>query len=84
MVVTSFLPNQAACDGLSRSFYGLFDGHNGARAAETAASRLHTLLAAGELPPPPLCLALTAEPTCSLTHARVRSMSSTALRCSAN
>ena len=48
VVVTSFLPHQAACDGLSRSFYGLFDGHNGARAAETAASRLHTLLAAGE------------------------------------
>lgn len=47
-------------DGVQRSLAAIYDGHNGTRAADTAASRLHMLLAAdpalrtstGELGPP--------------------------------
>eukprot|EP00242_Pyramimonas_sp_CCMP2087_P016246 CAMPEP_0198225132 /NCGR_PEP_ID=MMETSP1445-20131203/99786_1 /TAXON_ID=36898 /ORGANISM="Pyramimonas sp., Strain CCMP2087" /LENGTH=233 /DNA_ID=CAMNT_0043904539 /DNA_START=673 /DNA_END=1371 /DNA_ORIENTATION=- len=44
-IVTSYLPEATAADGVPRSYFGLFDGHNGARAAEMAAYRLHTILA---------------------------------------
>jgi len=43
-IVTSFLPEATAADGVPRSYFGLFDGHNGARAAEMAAHRLHKIL----------------------------------------
>ncbi|KAL6761608.1 phosphatase 2C-like domain-containing protein, partial [Haematococcus lacustris] len=33
-------------DGVERSYSAVFDGHNGSRAAEEAAGRLHTLIAA--------------------------------------
>ncbi len=33
-------------DGVQRSLAAIYDGHNGTRAADTAASRLHMLLAA--------------------------------------
>ena len=33
-------------DGVQRSLAAIYDGHNGTRAADTAATRLHTLLAA--------------------------------------
>eukprot|EP00899_Mesostigma_viride_P015641 jgi/Mesvir1/24078/Mv10800-RA.1 len=58
-IVTNFAPTHAKAKseghtamGVQRSFFGLYDGHNGPKAADYAASRLHILLAADmDLPP---------------------------------
>lgn len=41
-VIASYSPS---ADGISRSFAAVYDGHNGARAAEHCSSRLHVVLA---------------------------------------
>lgn len=49
VIIASFCPQSSAGqplhDGVHRSYAAIFDGHNGERAAEVAASRLHTRLA---------------------------------------
>ncbi|KAK9829310.1 hypothetical protein WJX72_005079 [[Myrmecia] bisecta] len=49
-IIPSFQPTSASgghiSDGVYRSFAGIYDGHNGAKAAEHCCARLHLLLAA--------------------------------------